>query len=70
MWEFSLVANISSETTKIGKISKISEKYCMSYELMLSENTFSPLISVGKNAYFILQNIYKNKNVGADLVLI
>lgn len=37
---------------------------------MLSENTLSPLISLGKNAYFILQAIYKKKNVGADVVLI
>lgn len=52
MWEFSLVLNISSVTTKIGKISKISEKYCMWYELKLSENTFSPLISLRKKFLF------------------
>lgn len=46
MWQFSLVANISSETTKMDKVSKISEKYCMSNELVLSGNTCSLLISL------------------------
>lgn len=45
------MANISSETTNTGKI---GGEYCMSYELKLSENIFSLLISLGKKSYWKL----------------
>lgn len=69
MWEFFSIKYLF-ETSIIGKICKTSEKCCVLYELMLSENTFSPFISLGKSAYFVLQNIYKKKNVGIEVVLI
>lgn len=40
MWEFSLVANIYSETTKIAKITKISEKYCVIWTYAIWKHIF------------------------------
>lgn len=60
MWEFFSIRYLF-ETSIIGKICKTSEKCCVLYEFMLSENIFSLFISLGKSAYFVLNKIYKKK---------